>query len=943
MRRIVAIHALYAATLLSPLPALGQEGGPDTGSSEPFDYGRWESLGFPALAPDGRALAYRVTRNDEENELRIRLLDSDSTRVVPWGDDPVFSPEGRWLAYAIEPTKEEREKLEKDDAPIRLDARLLDLDTGEEFAFEDIDTFEFDAEGRYLALLGYPPKEPEGKGADLLVVDLDWGSSTTFGNVDDFSWSDTGSMIALAIATGEDAGNGVQVYDAASGRLRSLDTSASFYSGLAWREKASDLAALRSVEPASEEGTAQEVLAWRGLDTGSPATLVLGAGTPGVADTLDIVDSRTPEWSDDGTMISFGLRPVEPEEEDAADVAGQEGDGEEMDEDDADEEGQEEDADEAEEPELPSLEIWHSSDVRIFPQQVASESFDERRTLLAVWHLDANRAVQIGTELLASARLLEGWARAVEDTEEPYPWGAMFGRHYHDVWVVDTRTGARQKTLQKVRYEWPSAGGRYLVSYDGANYASHDLRTGEEYDLTSGLDAVFADTTYDTPTDVTPPWGFGPDAWMEGDAAVLLDDQYDVWRVSLDGSGATRLTDGTAGRMVHRVAFLADDDTPGLDPDEPIYLSLHGEWSERRGYARVMPSGAVEQLVLEDAYVSSLVRADSADVYVYREMAFDDPPDYFAAGPTLADARRVTDIDPFIDEVPWGRSELVDFTSEAGVPLQAVLYYPANYVEGTRVPTIVYTYEIRSPTIHIFTNPNERNYYDFSDWTRAGYAVLQPDIVYRARDPGVSALESVRAAVAKVVDMGVADPDAVGLIGHSWGGYQAAFLPTRTNIFAASVAGAPLTDFLSMMGAIHWNPGIPEVDHWETGQARMEVPYWDDPEAHRRNSPIEKIQDLETPVLLALGDEDGVVDPYQGTEYYNFARRAGKQVVMLVYEGEDHGFREEANQRDYHRRILEWFGHYLKGEPAPAWITDGVRLEDLEAEKRRVATEQPGG
>ena len=221
--------------------------------------------------------------------------------------------------------------------------------------------------------------------------------------------------------------------------------------------------------------------------------------------------------------------------------------------------------------------------------------------------------------------------------------------------------------------------------------------------------------------------------------------------------------------------------------------------------------------------------------------------------------------------------------------------------------------------------------------------MLLPDIVYRARDPGVSALESVSAAVAKAVEMGVTDPDAVGLIGHSWGGYQATFLPTRTDIFAASVAGAPLTDFVSFMGALHWNPGLAELSHWETGQARMEVPFWEDPEAHRRNSPVHEVHNMETPLLMAFGDEDGVVDWDQGTEFFNFARRAGKQMVLLVYEGEDHGFREEANQKDYHRRILEWFGHYLKADPAPAWITDGVTVDALEEEKKRVAGNPPGG
>jgi acetyl esterase/lipase len=121
----------------------------------------------------------------------------------------------------------------------------------------------------------------------------------------------------------------------------------------------------------------------------------------------------------------------------------------------------------------------------------------------------------------------------------------------------------------------------------------------------------------------------------------------------------------------------------------------------------------------------------------------------------------------------------------------------------------------------------------------------------------------------------------------------------------------------------------------------MEVPYWEDPEAHHRNSPVHNVHNMTTPLLMAHGDKDGVVEFFQATEFYNFARRAGKQMVLLVYEGEDHGFTKKPNQIDYHRRILEWFGHYLRDEPAPAWITDGVALPALRAEKQRVAAPPP--
>ena len=924
---------LVAAMLAFPSPTVAQ----DRPLVPPDDYGRWEDPGQGALSPFGDWIAYVVTRVDGTSELRVGGVagqpDEHSTHVFPWGSAPAFSPDGRWLAWTVGLPPDERERLEEQDHPVRDKAALMDLVTGETREFDAVSERSFDATGRFLALHGYPPDEPTGKGADVRIVELGTGSETVFGNVGEMVWGPVASLLALAIATGTDVGNGVQIYDAATGTLRSADASGSAYRSLAWRDDSSDLAALRSREDASADGAAYDVLAWRDLDRRVDTT-TLDANTAGVPDSLEVVRHRAPAWSGDGAMISIGLRPVEPEENENEEEGGDPGAGAASDADaSASDDSPEEEAD------LPTLQVWHTRDVRLFPEQKVSEGRDATRTLLAVWHPDERRVVQLGTDLMASARLLHGWETALEETDEPYPWGAMFGRPYRDVRAIDTKTGEREEVLTRVRYAWPSEGGDWMLRWDGSAYHTLDLRTGEEHDVTSGLEAGFANTEYDTPTDVTPPHGFGAPRWLQDDDAVLLYDKHDIWRVAPDGSGGVRLTRGAETGVTHRIVSLGDNgDEPGLDRDSRPYLTLYNEKTEQRGYARFDDGWEMaETLILEDAFVGGLVRADSADVMLYSAERFDDPPDYFVAGPDLADPVQVTEINPFIDEVAWGRAELVDFVSETGRDLQFVLLRPANHEEGRAVPTIVYTYEMLSPQMHFFRVPSERDYYNYTAWTQHGYAVLLPDIVYRARDPGVSALESVRAAVAKAVEMGVTDPDAVGLIGHSWGGYQATFLPTRTDIFAASVAGAPLTDFVSFMGQLHWNPGIAELSHWETGQARMEVPFWEDPEAHRRNSPIHEVHNMETPLLMAFGNEDGVVDWDQGTEFFNFARRAERQMVLLVYEGEDHGFRREANQKDYHRRILEWFGHYLKGEPAPSWITDGVPLNALEDEKKRLA------
>jgi dipeptidyl aminopeptidase/acylaminoacyl peptidase len=246
---------------------------------------------------------------------------------------------------------------------------------------------------------------------------------------------------------------------------------------------------------------------------------------------------------------------------------------------------------------------------------------------------------------------------------------------------------------------------------------------------------------------------------------------------------------------------------------------------------------------------------------------------------------------------------------------------------------VVRLYEMQSDTVHRYSAPSERDYYNPAAFTQHGYFFFQPDIVFRPREPGLSVVEAVRPAVKRVIDMGLVEANKVGVIGHSWGGFDTSFLATNTEIFAAAVAGAPITNLVSNYGSHHFSSGIAETDHIETGQQRMEVPLWEDLEAYIRNSAVYNVYKMRTPLMLMTGDNDGTVFWHQSVELYNSARRARKDnVVMLVYAGEDHGLRRKQNQVDYQRRIFEWFGHYLKGEPAAKWITSGKTFIEREQE-----------
>tara|TARA_Y100001933_G_scaffold11444_1_gene9995 strand:- start:3520 stop:4488 length:969 start_codon:yes stop_codon:yes gene_type:complete len=303
----------------------------------------------------------------------------------------------------------------------------------------------------------------------------------------------------------------------------------------------------------------------------------------------------------------------------------------------------------------------------------------------------------------------------------------------------------------------------------------------------------------------------------------------------------------------------------------------------------------------------------------------------------MEDSHKVTETNTFQKNYRWGRSELINFENKQGIPLQGMLTYPAGYRKGKKYPMIVYIYEKRSQDLHRYYTPSEKNPYNPCVFSAEGYFVFQPDIVYQPQKPGISAVDCVVPAVEKVLETGMIDSRRVGLMGHSWGAYQTSFIVTRTDLFSAAVAGAPLTDLMSMSVSVYWNSGGTNARIFAQSQGRMNKPFWQDAENYARNSPIHGLDTLNTPLLIAFGDKDGAVDWDQGIEMYNAARWAGKDdVVLLVYPGENHGLRKEENMVDYHYRVREWMAHFLKNETGRKWITEGKSFLEREKEKEEL-------
>jgi dienelactone hydrolase len=902
----------------------------------PADYGQWEALVSQpraGLSPDGRWLAYGINRSNRENELRFTRIADGMTRTAAFGTQPVFSADSRWAAYPIGYPEAQEEKLRREKKPIQRKLGLINLTTGESTAIDAIESFAFDAAGAHLAMRRYAPERKDAAtpaapavddgappaGSTLIVRDLASGRDAAFGNVAEYAWQDKGPLLALAINAEEKVGNGVQLLNPETSALQVLDSAAEGYVGLAWRKESDDLAVLRTFSNERRDGSSHVAIAWSQASGTKPQRhLYDPAADPSFAPGTRIVAFRRPSWSDDGRIVFLGTarwtdKPEKEKEKEEKPAAS-----------DSDEEHA-------------TVDVWHAHDFEVIPRQKIGVANNRRRNQLAAWHVDSGAFVQLGKDDYEQVTPLKGQAFAYAANWRPYAMERSIGRPAADLSLVDLATGTRMHLTDHVddSFLQASPGGRYLLFLNADHFWTIDTRTHAIVNITKNVAATFINREADLTIRQKPP--FGVAGWTTKDAAVLLYDKFDIWRVAPDGSGGVRLTDGSAEQVRHRYV-KTDPDEEAIDLDTPLAIGLFGIWTKKSGYAWLnAATGALTSRVWLDKSVTALGKAKDSAVYAYTVQAFDDSPDVFVGGADFPSAKAATATNPFQSRFAWGHAALIEYKSDRGERLQGALYYPPGYEPGKKYPLIVYVYERLSDGLHRYVAPSERDYYNTSVFTSHGYVVLQPDIIFRPREPGTSVVECVGPAIKRVEAMGVADGARVGVVGHSWGGFDTAFLTTHTDLFAAGVAGAPITDLVSNYGNHHWSSGIAETDHIETGQQRMEVPLYEDLPAYIRNSAVFNVQNMKTPLLIEVGDADGTVFWHQGIELYNIARRAKKNVVLLAYAGEDHGLRKKANQIDYEQRVLQWFGHYLKNEPAQDWIVNGVSVLEREQELKRAS------
>ncbi len=900
------------------------------------DIMRFKEIHDPVISEDGLWLAYNAQPDRGDGEVAVHGLRNGAEFIVERGSRPRISKDSKWVAMVVKPKAADIEKAENDKPKEGM--ALLETSTGRVVLYERVQSFVFSEDSKWIAYLHHKEEEKpekEGKktaeekekileekkdkekkktGSLLVLYSLDSGKELKILDVLSYSFDKSSQFLAYVVASQEGVEDGIYTVDLAQESLPQspiIQQEDGIFPSLTWTKKGSRLAFLASAETDKDKKDGYFSLWYWDGQTGEKNC---AAAADSVPQGWMIPEKNQISWSDNGKRLFFGLKPEEIHQ--ATKNA-----------EEKEKEEKKKDVDLFDTDEIlnkKEVDVWHWNDPFIKTHEKNLWPKVKDQTYLSVYHVGYGRFVQLADQDMPRVDLVDDSDFALGYSDVPYRKEVTWYGRLEDVCLVNLVDGTRQKVASRLEDRSSlSPNGRYVLYYEDKNWYEFDGKTGDVKNLTEKMDVPFFDEDHDYPSKVP---SYGTAGWLEDSSAVLIYDKYDIWQFPT-GAGEPQNITGGEGRekgMTFRVLRL-DPEKRFIKKDEKLLLSAYHNMEKHYGFYSCQASkSSVTRLMEERKKFIFLAKAKDADMLVYTRESFEEFPDIWISDLEFSSPKKVSEVNPQIREFAWGRAELVEWNSLDGIPLQGVLIKPSNYREGNRYPVIVYFYRFFSQRLYEFNQMVVNHRPNFPFYTSNGYAIFLPDIRFDVGHPGYAATKCLVPGVQKLIDMGIADSKAIGLHGHSWSGYQTAFVITQTNIFAAAVAGAPVSNMTSAYSGIRWGSGLARQFQYEKDQSRIGGSLWEYPERYIENSPVFFADRIKTPLLIQFGDEDEAVPWYQGIELYLAMRRLGKDCIFLQYRGEPHHLQKYPNKLDYSIKMKEYFDHYLKGMPAPDWITKGI-------------------
>ncbi len=936
------------------------------------DYDTWRSIQSQQMSRDGKYLAYALFPQEGDGELVARELATGKEQrqwvgalpppPEPTAEEPApgeepprrgirlaFSYDVRFLISTTFPSKTDTDKAKKEkkrpEEMPKGGLLIIDLGSGAATRIANVKSFQAPEKGDdWVAYLkeAKPGEKPQAKeaeekkpaagarggprkeyGTELVLRDprKPEPNERTFQDVLEYAFSKDGKTLLYAVSSKKEEDNGIYVVSPGSDAAPApLLKGKGKYTKLSLDRDHTQLAFLSDRDDAAAKQPRLKLYHW---DRKSAAAAELvSTATPGFRAGFVISERGSLSFSRDGSRLLMSCGPAPPPEKDAESAPADD---------------------------KVVADLWHWKDDYVQPMQKVRANRDRTRSYTAVFHLADKKFVQLGDATMPGVSPSDDGRYAIGSDDRAYRSMADYDGGYADYYLVDTATGSRRRVLEKHRGGFGFFGpplnwapdGKHVLFFRNQHWHTLSVPDGVLTNLTASLDVSFHNEEDDHPE---PPSSYGTAGWTKDGKFVLLYDRFDVWQVSADAQTAQCVTDGVGRRekLQFRVLRLDTDDEElkvrGIDRAKPLLLRAESIETRDTGFwrDRLDADTPPQKLLMGAKSYRTLGKAKEADLILVSASTFKEFPDLQVTDSNFRELRKLSDANPQKAQLRWGAGELIRYKNSDGVSLQAALYKPEDFDSAKKYPLMVYIYERLSQGLHNFVNPQPGTTINASYYVSNGYLVLTPDIVYTVGWPGQSALKCVLPAIQAVVDRGYVNENAIGIQGHSWGGYQIAYMITQTNRFRAAEAGAPVGNMTSAYNGIRWGSGMPRQFQYEKSQSRIGGSLWEYPMRFIQNSAVFMADRVQTPLLILHDDQDDAVPWYQGIELFLSLRRLGKEVYLFNYNGELHGLRKRPNQKDYTIRMQQFFDHFLKGAPKPEWMEKGIPYVEREQEKERV-------
>lgn len=583
---------------------------------------------------------------------------------------------------------------------------------------------------------------------------------------------------------------------------------------------------------------------------------------------------------------------------------------------------------------FPNVHIWHWRERVQFSEQVVSKNRDRNRGDFAVFNIEAKSLYKSENRELDYKLIDKGNSDLVVALDyNRYGLEKMWeGRDRCDLYLVNTLLGRSMLIEQNITGSINiSPAGKFLYWYNRADssWYSYTLEGNRINRLTDPRTFAAYDQDDDRP-DLA--YSYSIAGWSKDDSYILINDKYDVFKFDPNGvEKPINLTkDGRSQSISYRYIKL-DSKEEYIDLDSNILLEGFNHLSKGNSYYILNRRGDLKRVYGGDFKLSNIVRSSDGSAYIFSQESFEQFPDILYSDSNFKKVVRVTDINPQQKEFNWGTAELIKWISLDGIELEGVIYKPQNFDPTKKYPMIVNFYERNSDNLYSYRQPEpHRSTIDYHWYTSNGYIVFNPDIAYKEGYPGESAYNAIMPGISIIISKGYVDSKRIGAQGHSWGGYQVAYLATRTDIFAAIESGAPVVNMFSAYGGIRWGTGKNRSFQYEHQQSRIAGTPWQYHMRYIENSPLFSMDKVNTPILIMHNDKDGHVPWEQGIEYFIALKRLQKPVWLLNYTGEIHWPQKMENKIDFQIRMKQFFDHYLNNQPMPRWMIEPIDALELE-------------